>query len=271
MAEIEYLFIDGSYFIFQRYHALQIWWKHAQKDGDLDKQDPFENEEFVEKYKSTFKSKIKELIKKLKLKSPKIIVGKDCKRKDIWRMKLLDSYKASRSDNKFIGNFFSMVYEENLFIDSGASMILSYDNLEADDCIALASKFILNNSNSVSDVKITIITNDCDYLQLASDSIDIVNMQFKSIKCKINETPEKSLFFKIVIGDKSDNIPGVFKKCGVKTCEKYYNDKDLFNKQLEKENAFEKFMLNKTLIDFNMIPENLVNGVYNKYGGEILE
>jgi len=269
MAEVEYLFIDGSYFIFQRYHALQIWWKHAQKEGDLDIQDPFENEEFVEKYKSTFKSKIKEIVKKLKLKSPKIIVGKDCKRKDIWRMKLLESYKASRSDNKFIGNFFSMVYEENLFIESGASMILSYDTFEADDCIALATKIISNNGTS--DAKITIITNDCDYLQLASDSIDIVNMQFKSIKCKIKETPEKSLFFKIVIGDKSDNISGVFKKCGVKTCEKYYNDKDLFNKQLEKENAFDKLILNKTLIDFNMLPENLVNGFYGKYEKKLLD
>lgn len=271
MAEVEYLFIDGSYFIFQRYHALKIWWKHAHKEGDLDKQDPFENEEFVEKYKSTFKSKIEDIAKILKLKSPKIIVGKDCKRKDIWRMKLLDSYKGSRSNNKFIGNFFSMVYEQNLFIDSGASMILSYDSLEADDCIALASKYISNNENGISNTKITIITNDCDYLQLASESIDIVNMQFKSIKYKINETPEKSLFFKIVIGDKSDNIPGVFKRCGVKICEKYYNDKDLFNKKLEKENAFDRFTLNKTLIDFNMIPENLVNGFYNKYEGKFLD
>jgi 5'-3' exonuclease len=43
-----------------------------------------------------------------------------------------------------------------------------------------------------------------------------------------------NLFCKIVTGDKSDNIPSIFKKCGIKTALKYYNDKNLFEAQLEK-------------------------------------
>ena len=44
------------------------WWKVA-KDQELG--NPAENEEFVEKYRKTFVSKIKEIPKKLKLKTLK--------------------------------------------------------------------------------------------------------------------------------------------------------------------------------------------------------
>ena len=74
-----YILIDGSYYCFYRYYAIKSWFRNAHKDVELD--NPIENEIFVEKYKKTFVSKIKELSKKLKIKDPKIIVGKDCKRK----------------------------------------------------------------------------------------------------------------------------------------------------------------------------------------------
>ena len=54
-----YILIDGSYFVFYRVFALQIWWKNAKPDIPLE--NPFTNEEFVEKFKSTFTSKIIEL------------------------------------------------------------------------------------------------------------------------------------------------------------------------------------------------------------------
>ena len=40
----------------------------------------------------------------------------------------------------------------------------------------------------------------------------------------IDFNPDKDLFVKIVIGDKSDNINGIFKRCGTKTACKYYED-----------------------------------------------
>ena len=71
------------------------------------------------------------------------------------------------------------------------------------------------------------------------------------------KNPYKDLFCKLVLGDKSDNISGVFKKCGKKTAEKYYDNKDLFLQKLKNENLEDKFEYNNLLINFDKIPENL--------------
>ena len=132
----QYILIDGSYFIFYRVFALQLWWKHAKPEYVLSQ--PFLNKEFVEKFKSTFVTKIRELKTKLKCKDAMIIVGKDCPRTQIWRMKLFPQYKDGRSQEKNmeanISDFFKLVYDEDLFTKSGADYILSNEHLEADDC-----------------------------------------------------------------------------------------------------------------------------------------
>ena len=135
--------------------------------------------------------------------------------------------------------------------------ILYHDKLEADDCNALTCKYI---QSEYPNSKVYIIANDMDYLQLVSDKIKIINLQYKDISTskKWSGNAELDLFCKIVIGDKSDDIPPIFKKCGPKTAIKYFENKDLFDKQLEKENAYEKYEKNKKLIDFNEIPEDLV-------------
>ena len=47
-----FIFIDGSYYIFHRVYALIQWWKKANKEETLEQ--PFLNELFVEKFKTTF-------------------------------------------------------------------------------------------------------------------------------------------------------------------------------------------------------------------------
>ena len=91
----------------------------------------------------------------------------------------------------------------------------------------------------------------------------IYNLKYKNLcDSKLStKDAECDKFCKIICGDKSDNIPGIFKKCGIKTAIKYYNDKELFNSKLKENIDYEKqFLLNKKLIDFNEIPLNLKNG-----------
>lgn len=267
---MNFILVDGSYYIFYRYFALTSWWGLARPDEELGI--PIENEEFVEKFKSTFISKLKEIPKKLKIKGPVVkIVGRDCPRKNIWRMELFDSYKECRDkDDGFLGGpFFGLAYNcleeqiagnDNLFEDAGVQAVFSYPTLEADDCIAITTKHILDN---YPDAHVWIIASDMDYLQLAGDNVTIMNLKYKDISKSKNATgnSDSDKFCKIVCGDKSDDIPGVFKKCGPKTAMKYFNDRDLFEKKLDKEKgARDRYELNKTLVDFDNIPEHLIEG-----------
>ena len=147
-------------------------------------------------------------------------------------------------------------------IEAGANCILEYPRLEADDCIALFVKNLKENESNI-----TIITNDADYLQLQSENVNIIALNYKNINASKNSFKDarKDLFCKILSGDKSDNIPGIFKKCGIKTCEKLYDNKNLFFEKLEKENANELYELNKLIIDFDNIPLELSSEFLKKY------
>tara|TARA_X000000368_G_scaffold371249_1_gene320913 strand:- start:2 stop:820 length:819 start_codon:yes stop_codon:yes gene_type:complete len=265
---MNYLLLDTSYIIFYRYYALIQWWKLAKKDIVLD-ENPFENSEFVEKFKKIFLEQISTIKKKLKIHKEecKIIAARDCHRKNIWRNELYPEYKETRyKDDVFMGGeFFKLVYNNNFLEKAGVQHILRNDNLEADDIIAVTKNYI---RNKYPDASIYIITNDHDYLQLSDNNTKIFNLQFKNLleNKKVFPEADKNLFYKIVLGDKSDNIMPVFNKCGPKTCEKYYNDYNLLEEAFKKhENSYEKFILNRKLISFNEIPQQLTNNFLNEY------
>ena len=261
-----FIFIDGSYFTFYRYFSLLNWWKNAHPEKTID--EPIGNEEFVGKFRKLFVETIQQLPKKLKIDKsikPITIVGKDCPRETIWRMANFKDYKANRTyDNGFMGApFFKMVYAEELFQKGGAETILKYPTLEADDCIAISVKYILAKYETCT---IYIITSDKDYLQLIEPRVKIFDLKFNNLaeqkSCTGNA--EKDLFCKIVMGDSSDNIPSVIKKCGPKTALKCYDDSNYFEERLKKENAYELYERNKKLVDFNCIPQELIDGFINE-------
>ena len=82
--------------------------------------------------------------------------------------------------------------------------------------------------------KFVIAASDMDYLQIAENNIGIINLKYQDIRQNKSSynNKDKDLFCKIVSGDKSDGIPSVFKKCGPKTAEKYYENRELFEKKL---------------------------------------
>jgi 5'-3' exonuclease len=251
-----YILIDISYFIFYRYFALIGWWKLAKPDDELG--NPFENKEFVEKFKKTFIDKIKEIPKKLKIQKTTNVVflaAADCPRLDIWRHTLFDKYKENRVyDDQFLGGpFFELGFK---ILKELKIPVLKHHKLEGDDCIALSVRSLQSKE---SPPEIIIVANDMDYLQLAAPNIKLINLKYKLLtdSKKWSGDPKQDLFCKIVMGDKSDDIPSVFKKCGPKTALKYYNDKAAFEEQLKREDAYERYEQNKKIIDFNEIPEDL--------------
>lgn len=279
-----FIFVDGSYYCFHRYYSLLNWWKNAFPEEPLE--NPIENPIFVEKFKKTFIETLQQIPKKLNLCKPKsrgknkttnsitsdepiikMIIGRDCKRENIWRNNFYDKYKATRpnggSENGFMGGpFFKMAYEENLFQQAGAKQILYHPQLEADDCIAICVKHLVEKKYSPqTECSIYIITSDNDYLQLIRENVHIYNLAFKNLKESKTFTgdPVKDLKIKTIMGDVSDNIPSVFPKCGIKTAIKCVEDEEFFKKKMNDNVAhYEQYLLNDTLVSFDKIPEELV-------------
>jgi 5'-3' exonuclease len=252
-----FIFVDGSYYCFYRYFALLNWLKNAHPETIIE--DPYQNKNFVDKFKKTFVENLSGLQKKLKIPKttkPILVIGKDCKRENIWRMELFPKYKSNRDQVGFMGGpFFKMAYEEELFQKGGAQAILKHPKLEADDCIALSVKHLVNK---YPDCQIYIITSDRDYLQLASSNVHLFNLAFKNIAEK-SSSAKDDLEIKIIMGDTSDTIPSVFPKCGLKTAQKCIEDPEFFKKKMaDNSEYYAQYELNKKLVDFNEIPEQLV-------------
>jgi 5'-3' exonuclease len=260
-----FIFVDGSYYCFYRYFALQQWWKNAYPDELLD--EPYQNIKFVEKFRKTFVENLEQIPKKLKihkeLVKPILIVGKDCKRENIWRNELFKDYKANRANGRedgFMGGpFFKMAYEEELFQKGGAKAILKHPRLEADDCIAISVKYLLKK---YSQCKIYIITSDRDYLQLNAENVNLYTLTYKNLAEGKTSTgnAETDLKIKILMGDTSDNIPSVFPKCGLKTAQKCIENEDFLKKKMSNnEEYYNRYELNKKLVSFDEIPSELID------------
>jgi len=260
-----FIFVDGSYYCFYRYFALQQWWRNAYPDEPLD--DPYQNEKFVEKFRKTFVDNLEQIPKKLKIHKdpikPILIVGKDCKRENIWRNELFPNYKANRAngpEDGFMGGpFFKMAYEDDLFIKGGAKAILKHPKLEADDCIALSVKHL---TNKYPDCRIYIITSDRDYLQLNAENVTLYTLTYKNLAEGKTATgnAQDDLKIKIIMGDKSDNIPSVFPKCGLKTAQKCIEDEEFFKQKMgDNQSYYNQFELNEKLVSFDKIPSELVD------------
>ena len=137
------------------------------------------------------------------------------------RRKILSNYKENRKPNKRITRWdaFKDFEEENKskkaqfkrllqYMDSLPINVIAIDRIEADDTIA----YIANN---LLEKEVTIMSADQDFLQLVNERITV----WSPIKKKFY-TPElvmkdygvpahNFLMYKVLMGDKSDNILGV--------------------------------------------------------------
>jgi 5'-3' exonuclease len=92
-----------------------------------------------------------------------------------------------------------------------------YDNIEADDVIGYLAKQVIKEDEGA-----LILSSDKDFLQLVSENIHVWNplKKQKIDKNKLKELygvhAENFIWYRVMDGDKSDNIDGV-KGCGLKT------------------------------------------------------
>jgi len=140
------------------------------------------------------------------------------------RRNLFPDYKANRNANRMTNySIFQSKDEEQESINNQMERLIQYlkclpvtvisiDGLEADDIIGyLAGKFEQHNETT----KVTIMSADKDFLQLVSDKVEAYSPTKKKIykpKDVLDEYGVSSVNFinyKILLGDSSDNVPGV--------------------------------------------------------------
>ncbi|MCY6957781.1 DNA polymerase I [Clostridium brassicae] len=155
---------------------------------------------------------VKMLLKMKEELKPDYIVTTFDKKAPTFRHKEYEDYKAGRDKMPSeLREQFPVVKE---LLEKLAINIFEIDGFEADDLIGTLSVFAENE-----DIEVYIVTGDKDALQLASDNVKVVinkkGMSEKEIYDKnrmIEEfgvTPKQFIDVKGLMGDKSDNIPGV--------------------------------------------------------------
>lgn len=144
--------------------------------------------------------------------SPDYIVAAFDKKAPTFRHKEYEDYKAGRKKMPpELGEQFPLIKD---ILTLMSINIYEIDGFEADDIIGTLAKFAEGKG-----IEVYIVTGDKDALQLASDNIKVVITKKgvtetaiydkKSFVGEYGITPEQFIDVKGLMGDKSDNIPGV--------------------------------------------------------------
>jgi len=255
------ILIDQSYYIFNRYFASLSWFKKQIEEDELDYNNLTKNDDFILAFFRHFENDINKLIKKFKTIKSNIILCNDCNRNEIWRNDLYKEYKESRGKKS---NFDSQIFIlfKNYILNNSYNYC-ELDNLEADDIAYILQEKI---KEEIKDSNIIIITNDNDYLQMYNDRVSIINMQFKDLSLRIKHNPIYELEYKIIFGDKSDNISKIHTSMrseqALKLAMMTVEDR---NKYLIDNNLMSKYLLNKKLVDLREMPIDFINKFNEKY------
>ena len=206
--------LDGSAYLYRAYHALPPL-KNAKGENT-----------------GAIHGFLKALNKIMTDFNPKYIaVVFDAKGKN-FRHKLYDQYKANRSSMpEELAEQIPKLYEILNLLGYPPIII---PGVEADDTIGTLSENIKEN------IDIKIFSGDKDFAQLVDQNVSIINpitldvMDKKGVKKKFDVEPENIIDYLALLGDKSDNIPGVpgvGKKTASRLINKYGDVESIISKK----------------------------------------
>jgi DNA polymerase-1 len=189
------------------------------------------------------------LLKILREQKPDFITGLFDRPEPTFRKQIFNEYKIHRpkAPDELI---YQIIESRNLFEAFGIRTFET-PGFEADDLIGTAVEKFKN----VPDLKIIILTGDLDALQLIENG-NVAVETFKkgvsetmiydaeAVKTKLGVAPEQVIDYKGLVGDKSDNIPGV-PGIGPKTAVgiiKKYGNLENFLKKGKEEKSYPKIL-----------------------------
>jgi 5'-3' exonuclease len=183
-----------------------------------------------------------------------------------WRKHLYTEYKGTRQEGRDespidFEKFFPICEE---FIEGLQKVMpnvyfLRKWSYEADDIIAVITKEF-----AAAHIVVNIST-DKDFYQLFRYKGYRQWNPIKKEYIKV-QNPKKFLEIKLLMGDSSDNIPQVKPRMGIKSAEKAAdNVQEVFNDPEHGAAAKKQYIINKQLIDFDMIPQEIQSDIINMY------
>ena len=200
--------------------------------------------------------------------------------KHCWRKDYFPYYKQNRkkarSESSLDWNelFDILTKIQNELEENFPYKVLKIDGAEADDIIAILSNKISSTPNLYEEI--LIISGDKDFIQLhQSDNVKQYSPTLK--KFVVDENPEQYKFEHIIRGDKGDGVPNVLSQDTVFVED--LRQRPITKKKLTewKENGIpdgeikRNYQRNKTLIDFDSIPNDLRELIYNKWVDKITQ
>ena len=174
----------------------------------------------------------------------RVIIVFDGKGGSSRRRKIYPEYKQNRKTKYRVNRTYDFASQEDEkqnmimqlqrvveYLDLLPVTVLSYDNIEADDTIGYLCKQVLKES------EVIVMSTDKDFLQLANGKTKIWSPTKKKLydeEAVFEEfgiTAKNYIWYRVIDGDKSDNISGV-KGLGLKTIRKklpFLTENKIFN------------------------------------------
>nr|WRJ69900.1 5'-3' exonuclease [Oceanusvirus sp.] len=257
------LLIDTSYVVFARYYSALTWYK-ASINRNPDVTTLFESPVFQNKFSDLFNSSINRVIDAHCDSDTIVIFARDCNRNSVWRRAHFEGYKESRTQN---GNFnseaFSHAYNEVIprrLRSSGGSVIGSA-GAEGDDVIGVIHAH-LRDAGSTEIV--VILTNDNDCIQLSDERTRVINLLQQDVGQRRGSlTPSQYLRYRILSGDRSDNIPSIVPRCGPKTATRLVTEHD--EQALRRIYGDKSYDRNDLLMNMRNVPEDIHRDIIRQF------
>ena len=175
-----------------------------------------------------------------------------------WRRSIFPDYKANRKHDEYYQIFKNHLREVEEIISCFPTKSISVNGAEADDIMYALATYFADNGEDV-----LVISGDRDMAQLInySDKIRVYSPTLRMFR----EKQPNLILEKAVVGDPSDNIPGI-PRVGIKTFENAMHDRLVWDSKIQPNiEIVNKFI---EIIDLSKAPSNIKDEAIIQYNAK---
>jgi 5'-3' exonuclease len=258
--------VDVSYIVFYKMFATLSWMRYAQLECS--------DEEIAERFRTSITNAFVALVKTYRVPWANVVFAVDAPRNTVWRRELLPTYKANRDgegkqQHAHTSALFAVACDDVIpgLVCAHGCTVIAAKGAEADDVIAVCHRRIREYSPGMD---VVVISNDSDFIQLVDEKTSVVNLRNVVLESKYGGTSSHFTRVKVIMGDKSDNIPQIAPKIGLKTAIRLANNQHMLDEVTRDADAMERLHMNTKLIDFQHIPADIVREINGKLGDRFI-